>query len=763
MCVWVRKTYLSPKRSTNCRILFPVTRNILLVLLLGVLVPVWPASEEFSQQLKRIFNGRAFTAKRFGPARWIENGAGYSTVEGSELIRYDTATGKRSVLVSAQQLTPPQGKALALEDYEWSADGNRLLIFTETKKVWRLNTRGDYWVLDLTAGSLKKLGAAAPPSSLMFAKFSPDASRVAYVRANNIYVENLKSGEVKPLTSDGSETLINGTSDWVYEEELFLRDGFRWSPDGASIAFWQFDSTGVERFSLINNTDSLYPKITTIAYPKVGTKNSAARLGVVPASGGAPRWMEIPGDPRNHYLAAMEWRGGTLEIQQLNRKQNTLILFSGDARTAQVKEVFRDHDDAWVDMPEFDGEPPRLNGGKDLLWLSERDGWNHAYAVPAAGGTPVLLTPGAMDVVRVVGVDKEARWLYFIASPDNATQRYLYRTPMDRSSAPVRLTPADQPGTHTYRMSPDGRWAFHTWSRFDRPVVTDLIRLPDHQMVRMLEPNAALRGNVASITSPPVEFFQVQLEAGIAIDGWMLKPRNFDPSKKYPVVVHVYGEPASVTVTDAWGGARNLFHRALANEGYLVVSFDNRGTPAPKGRQWRKSIYGAVGLLASQDQAEALLALGKARPYVDLTRAGVWGWSGGGSNTLNMMFRAPDLYKVGVSVAPVPDQKLYDTIYQERYMGLPDENEAGYKMGSSIHFAEGLMGKLLIVHGSGDDNVHYQGTEKLVNRLIELGKPFDFMAYPNRSHSINEGPGTSLHLYSLIGRYFFEHLPAGPR
>ncbi len=734
-------------------------RILLLALTLASLLAAASPSHEFTEQLKRIFSTSAFSPKRFGPARWIENGAAYSTVENSEIIRYDTVTGKRTVLVSAQQLKP----IVSVDDYEWSADGKRMLIFTNTKKVWRQNTRGDYWVLDLPAGPPRKLGADAPASSLMFAKFSPDATRVGYVRANNIYVEDLKSAQTLALTKDGSETIINGTSDWVYEEELGLRDAFRWSPDSKSVAYWQFDSSGVEKFSLINNTDSVYPKVTTIAYPKVGTKNSAVRVGVVPASGGPSRWMEVPGDPRNHYLASMEWRNQILEIQQLNRKQNTLVMFSGNPANGQVKEVFRDQDEAWIDMPDFADDPPRLNGGKDFLWLSERDGWRHAYAVPAAGGNPVLLTPGNFDVISIVGLDAESRWLYFIASPQNATQRYLYRAPVDRSSAPARITPEGQAGTHSYRLSPDGRWAFHTWSQFDRPAVIDLIRLPDHQTVRMLEPNDTLRASIASITNPPVEFLNVTLDNGVSMDGWLLKPRNFDATKKYPVIVFVYGEPASVTVTDAWSGSRGVFHRALANEGYLVVSFDNRGTPAPKGRQWRKSIYGAVGLLAAQDQTEAVLTLAKLRPYVDLSRVGVWGWSGGGSNTLNLMFRSPDLYKVGVSVAPVPDQRLYDTIYQERYMGLPDENAAGYQRGSSIHFAEGLIGKLLLVHGSGDDNVHFQGAEKLVNRLIELGKSFDFMEYPNRSHSINEGPGTSLHLHSLIARYFLDHLPPGAR
>jgi dipeptidyl-peptidase 4 len=243
----------------------------------------------------------------------------------------------------------------------------------------------------------------------------------------------------------------------------------------------------------------------------------------------------------------------------------------------------------------------------------------------------------------------------------------------------------------------------------------------------------------------------------------MIKPANFDPSKKYPVLVHVYGEPAGVTVTNAWQGTRGLFHRAVANLGYLVVSMDNRGTPAPKGRAWRKVVYGSVGVHSSQDQAAGLRALIASRPYVDGGRVAVWGWSGGGSNTLNLMFRSPDLYHVGMSVAPVPDQTLYDTIYQERYMGVPKDNAAGYKDGSPITFAEGLRGKLLVVHGTGDDNVHYQGLEKLMNRLIELGKPFDMMSYPNRSHSISEGKGTSFHLHSLLARYLQQNLPAGGR
>ncbi len=278
----------------------------------------------------------------------------------------------------------------------------------------------------------------------------------------------------------------------------------------------------------------------------------------------------------------------------------------------------------------------------------------------------------------------------------------------------------------------------------------------------MLADNSAVKAKATGLLSSPVEFFQLPIQGGVVLDGWMVRPSSCDPARKCPLVVFVYGEPAGQTVVDRWGGNRGLFHHALANEGYVVASFDNRGTPAPKGAAWRKVVYGTVGDLSSKEQAAAVRAFAAARPYVDGERVAVWGWSGGGSNTLNAMLRFPDVFKVGVAVASVPDERLYDTIYQERYMGLPEQNAEGYRIGSPINFAEGLKGKLLIVHGSGDDNVHYQGAERLVNRLIELGKPFDLMVYPNRTHSISEGKGTTLHVYSLIARYIREHLPPTP-
>jgi dipeptidyl-peptidase-4 len=318
------------------------------------------------------------------------------------------------------------------------------------------------------------------------------------------------------------------------------------------------------------------------------------------------------------------------------------------------------------------------------------------------------------------------------------------------------VSPSDQPGSHSYDLSPDGEWAFHTYSRFDTPPLIDLVRLPEHESVRALVDNEKLVEKVSAIVARPVEFFQTEIEPGVRLDTWMLRPSTFDPDEEYPLLVFVYGEPWRTTVTDRWGGERMLFHRAIAEEGFVVVSFDNRGTPVPRGAAWRKTIYGTVGELSSKDQAAAVKALVEKHAFIDASKVAVWGWSGGGSNTLNCLFRFPEVFKVGVSVAPVPDQTLYDTIYQERYMGRPEDNEEGYRIGSPINFAEGLEGQLLIIHGTGDDNVHYQGTERLVNRLIELGKRFDLMVYPNRTHAIKEGKGTLLHVHSLIARYLTE-------
>jgi dipeptidyl-peptidase-4 len=485
------------------------------------------------------------------------------------------------------------------------------------------------------------------------------------------------------------------------------------------------------------------------------------RIGVVSSTGGKTKWMQVTGDPDTSYIASMEWaeNSDSLLIQHLNRRQDTNDVLLADANSGGTTLLLSEHDSAWVDVvPEI----AWLHNGKELVWLSERDSWRHVYTVSRDTKQIRLATPGAFDVISIVRADPNDEWLYYIASPENPTQRYLYRSRLDGTGTPERLTPADQPGSHEYDVSPDFHWAQHTVSSFGNPPVIELIQFPNQHVQRTLEDNASLRAQLKTTFSQQAQFLKVDIGGGVVLDAWMLKPDNFDAAKQNPVLVYVYGEPAGQTVLDSWGGADELFHRFIAKQGYIVLSIDNRGTPAPRGRDWRKIIYGSVGVLSSKEQAAALQQLERTYSFLDSSRVAVWGWSGGGTNTLNLMFRSPDLYKVGMSVAPVADQRLYDSIYQERYMGLPKENAAGYQASSAINLAEGLRGNLLIVHSPGDDNVHYQGTELLLNRLVELGKPFDFMEYPGRTHSLSEGEGTHYHLYSLLARYLKEHLPPTP-
>jgi dipeptidyl-peptidase-4 len=718
--------------------------------------------------LERLFNSDDFSPEFFGPARWLRD-SGYTTFErapqgrGRDLVRTDPATGQKQVLLAASRLVP-QGDSLPLpvENFTFSTDGKQVLLYTNSRRVWRQNTRGDYWVLEVATGKLRKLGGSeAKPSTLMFAKFSPQADRVAYVRENNLYVERVKDGKITQLTKDGSRTTINGTFDWVYEEEFDDRDGFRWSPDGKRIAYWQLDASGVRDFLLINNTDSLYSFTIPVQYPKAGTTNSACRVGVVDANGGKTRWIETPGDPRNTYIARMEWAANSEEVvlQHFNRLQDTLQLMLGDAKSGKVRTILTDQDSAWVDVVD---DMRWLDGGKRFTWVSERDGWRHMYTVGRDGSDMRLITPGNLDIAQVLTIDEAGGWVYYSASPDNPTQRYLYRAKLDGSAPAERLTPADQPGTHNYSIAPGAVWAFHYYSAFGVPTVTELIHLPDHKVVRTLVDNAKLKKTVAQLKRGPMSFFRVDAGNGVSLDGYVMRPPGFDSTLKYPVLFTVYGEPAGQTVLDSWGYEDYLWHLMLTQQGYVVMSLDNRGTPSLRGREWRKCIYRKFGLLVSEDQAGAARAIGRWK-WVDSTRLGVWGWSGGGSTTLNVLFRDPDVYRMGMAVAPVPDVHLYDTIYQERYMGLPQQNEEDYKRSSPLNFAANLKAKLLVVHGSGDDNVHYQGTERLINALVAANRPFTMMEYPNRTHGIFEGEGTTLHLYSLLTRFVEENLPPGGR
>lgn len=726
-----------------------------------VLLFLWLTATVYTQQpltLEDIYKNDAYSAKGYGPVRWMKDNKGYSTLErntevgGSDIVRYEAKSGARSVLVYARQLIPIGAtEPLSIRNYEWSDDNAKLLVFTNTRKVWRYHTRGDYWVLDMASGALHQLGSAMEPTTMMFAKFSPDATKVGYVSQNNIYLEALKSNEITQLTFDGNESIINGTFDWVYEEELSCRDGFRWSPDGQRIAYWRSNTENIGTFYMINNVDSIYSKPIPLPYPKVGTKNSEVKVGVVNAVGGDTKWFDIPGDPTNNYLARMDFIPNSSEvmIQQLNRKQNTNTVWIGNTDNMAVDTLFTDKDAAWLDVHD---NIMWLENENYFTWTSEKDGWLHLYKVSRDGKEFSTITKGSIDVVRINCIDPKGGYVYYIASPENFTQRYLYRSKLDGSTAPEKVSPEDQPGQHAYQISADAKYAIHSYQNSKAPQEITLINLQKHRPIRVLEDNQALVTKFNTLELAPKEFIKIDIGEEV-FDAWMIKPSDFDPEKKYPIIFYVYGEPAGSTVQDAWQGG-DLWHRYLAQEGYVVVSIDNRGTRTPRGREWRKSIYGQIGILAAKDQAAAARELFKSYPFIDTDKVGIWGWSGGGQMTMNCLFRYPEIYGSGLAVSFVADQRLYDNIYQERYMGLLEDNETNYIAGSPITHAKKLEGNLMIIHGTADDNVHYQSFEQLANELIKHNKLFDMMSYPMRSHSINERENTSFHLRQTMARYW---------
>ena len=725
--------------------------------------------------LEQIYKDNEFKSEWTGRIRWLSDGSGYTAVEkskfqvkndkgemesaGRDIAQYDPQSNSRKLLVSAEQLmVDGNDKPLSIDDYIWSKDRSQVLIYTNSKKVWRSNSRGDYYILNLKTSVLTKVGASDyQDSRLMFAKFSPDANKVAYVYLDNLYVQDITSKKITQLTFDASTSTINGIFDWVYEEEFGIRDGFRWSPDGSKIAYWQLDTSGSKDFTMINNTDSLYPTITTFPYPKVGEKNPAAKVGVVALNTQKTVWAKFKGDAHNMYIPRMDWADNSDEIivQHMNRKQDTNEVYLVSAKNGSLNHIYTEKEETFIESV---SDVTWIDDGKSFLWISEQDDWRHIYKISRDGKSVVDLTPGAFDITSIQSIDDKAGWVYFIASPDDITQRYLFRAPLNGNGKKERMTPAQFAGTNSYYMDAKGQWAIHTHSSFNVPSTKRLVSLQDHKTLRVLTENTELKTKLATLDLGSTEFFQVKAQDGVILDGYITTPADFDPNKKYPIIFYVYGEPAGQTVKDSWRGGAYLWDQLLTQKGFVVASIDNRGTKAPKGRAWRKSIYAKAGLAASRDQSDALKKMVKRFSFIDESRVGIWGHSGGGTSTLNMLFRYPEQYKVGIASAPVPDLRLYDSIYQERYSGLLEDNKEAYQKSIAINYAKNLEGKLLLIHGTGDDNVHYQGSERLINELIKHNKQFDFMSYPNRSHSLREGEGTTLHIKTMMTNYFLNNL-----
>ncbi|GAB3414435.1 S9 family peptidase [Niabella aquatica] len=703
---------------------------------------------------------------------WSADGSSYYEIADNAIVKITLPDLSKTILVAKEKLTPAgSAAAIAIRSFMVSADESKVLIYNNTQKVWRQDTRGDYWVYDRVSARLQQLGKGRPSSSLMFAKLSPDNTKVAYVSDYNLYVEDLATGRITALTTGGDRKNINGTFDWAYEEEFFCRDGFRWAPDSKKIAYWKIITGDTKVYNMVNNTDSIYPGLIPIEYPVAGEKPSIFKIGIVAVSGAETRWMNVPDNAVwGSYVPRMEWAANNKEliIQHLNRQQNESNLMLCDVEKGSVRTIYTEKDSAWIDIaPNWDEDYANggwdwLNDGKEFLWASEKDGWRHLYRVSRDGKRETLVTSGRYDVMDIAAIDEANGYIYFHASPENATQKYLYRTKLSGKGTPELLTPLSYTGTNNYELSPGAKFAVHQFSNYYIRPVREWITLPGHKAIagtgKVDEAIAA-----ADKLKSNIEFITITTADGVQMDAWMAKPAGFDPSKKYPVVFYVYTEPWGQTVKDAYGAGRNfLYNGDMARDGYIYISVDSRGTPVPKGRAWRKSLYKNIGILNIHDQAMAARELLK-RPYIDSSRVAVWGWSGGGSTTLNLMFQFPEIYKTGIAVAAVGNQRTYDNIYQERYSGIPQQDETPYIKGSPVSHAKNLKGNLLYIHGTGDDNVHYNNADMLINELIKYNKQFQLMSYPNRSHSISEGEGTTEHLSTLFTSYLRQYCSPGAR
>lgn len=697
---------------------------------------------------------------------WTEDGGHYYEFSDNGIEIVNPINAQRTIFLPSAALVPKgQSAALKISDFSISPDKEHILLYTNSKRVWREETRGDYWVYQKNTNQLTQLGKTFPPSQLMFAKFNPQGTKVAYVNKSNhnIYIEDLATGTIKQITKDGTDRIINGTFDWVYEEEFGCKDGFRWSPDGNAIAYWKLDASTIRNFLMINNTDSIYSYTIPIEYPKVGQSPSACSIWTYQLTTDATTSVQVPGDAIQHYIPRMEWSLDSKQIilQQLNRKQNESKIYLVDVATNTPKNIYTETSDSWIDIKSrWNNNDPSgwdwIQNGKAFIWVSEKDGWRKIYQIDLMGNEK-LITKADYDIINLKLMDTKGETIYFSASPTNATQNYLYSV-STKGGTPKRLTPAGYAGTCEYDIAKNGKIAIFDFNNHKEYKRNAVIELPNHKT--LVDFSESL---IKKSENGIAEFFKITTIDHIELDGWMVKPLDFDPNKKYPVVFMVYGEPASQTVLDNFGaGMNHLYQGSMAKDGYIYISLENRGTPAPKGSQWRKSIYRKIGQLNIRDQAMGAKEILK-WPYVDSSRVAVWGWSGGGSSTLNLLGQYPDIYKTGIAIAAVADQLLYDNVYQERYMGLPQENLADFQNGSPLKYAKNIKGNLLYIHGTGDDNVHYQNAEVLINELVKNNVQFQLMSYPNRSHSINEGAGTSLHLKTLFTNYLKQHCPPGAR
>lgn len=653
-------------------------------------------------------------------------------------------TGDTTLMISDDKLIW-QDNALDIQDVWISKTGERILFLTQRQKIWRHSFSGIYFVYDFQE---KRLTRLASGERLRNVKFSPDGDKVAYVKPdNNLYVTFLSKEREKQLTRDGSEHILNGHFGWVYEEEFGDYDAYRWSPDSKKIAFWREDQSQVKSLTLIDQLTH-YPSISTVRYPKVGEENPRLRIGIVPLGFGRTKWLE-PGLDSQEYLPRLYWIPGDqsdeLLVIHLNRRQNELRILRCEARGRECAEVFFDRDSCWVDLT----DDLHFISDTEFVTTSERSGFRHIYRVNVATGDVRQLTRGDWEVSRITGANMEPARIYFTGKKHGVLEQHLYRTNTDGSET-VRLD--SSAGWHSMTLSPGKRYYIDIHSAVDQPTRFALFSGDGTFMRTLAGPDTTLLENY-ELTFP--EFLTVETPDGVTLNAEITQPPDFDSTQTYPVLVYGYGGPGSQVVTNRWGGFRALWLQVLVNQGYIIFSIDNRGTGG-RGKTFKNLAYGDISRYAVADHIAGVKYL-RSLSYVDPDRIGIYGWSGGGYLTIMCLLRGADYFKTGVAGAPVTDLRLYDTIWTERYMGLLNENRAGYARANALNYADSLQGNLLVVHGTGDDNVHPQHTWQFLEESIRNGVFPQIMFYPNQSHHF-ERRSHREHLYRVMTNFILENL-----
>lgn len=696
----------------------------------------------FAQQkvisLEDVFKKGTFNQKSIHGINWMKDGQYYSSLINDghpKVVKINIATGEQeAVLIDGQQL------GINFSNYSFNNDESKALLASNVESIYRRSSKGVYHVLDLASGKVQELMAG---EKISYATLSPDNTKVAFVKDNNLYYVELEANKVHQVTHDGKwNHIINGSADWVYEEEFSMAQAFHWSADGKKLAFLRFDETEVPEFNM-QIWGPLYPEDYKFKYPKAGEKNAIVSIHIHDLEADNTLTVDT-GAEEDIYLPRIYWAGNseTLAFIRLNRLQNQMDLFHANAATGKSTLIVQESSDTYVDL-NYNDNLQYLKEGKGFIRTSEQDGFKHIYHHDMDGKLIRQITAGDWEVTDLIGVDESTNTLYYLSTEISPLEKNLYSIRLNGKRKEL-LTPAK--GSHSINMSGDFKYFIDYYSTANSPLVVSL-NSSSGKEIKVLEDNEALRERMTSFAIAPKEFFQFETVDGTTLNGYLLKPADFDPNKQYPVLMYVYGGPGSQTVLNAWGGTRDFWHHHLAAEGYIVASVDNRGTGA-RGKAFKDLTYANLGKLETEDQIAGAKYLGSL-PFVDPERIGIWGWSYGGyMSSLGLMI-GNDVFKAAIAVAPVTTWRYYDTIYTERYLQTPQLNAAGYDNNSPITHVNKLKGSFLLIHGTGDDNVHYQNAVDLVDALIAADKQFETFYYPNRNHGIYGG-NTTWHLYTMM-------------